>query len=610
MILTDAPSSFLSYLHPYDVLSDQTRQTILAHSEWVDFQEGDQIYRFGEKLKGLYIIVSGQVSVTDESGAPISLLRRENSFGERGLLRDGIAVTTATATEASRLLCIPPDLFDSLRHQHDAFRRFFDRSRQTPTYDKARKSDLTSVRVETIMATDPTICTPTTTISDAARLMRDHRISCLCVVSDGELVGIVTLRDLVNKALAENASKETPVSALMTQNPRILSPSAIGSDVLHTMMEYRLGHLPVVASGQLLGIVTQTDLTRFQASHAASFVSEAAHAASVQDLAAITARIPQLLVQLVAAGNRHDVVTRMITDIADVVTRRLLHMAEEQCGPPPASYLWLACGSQGRQEQTGVSDQDNCLILNDAATADDQAYFESFAQFVSDGLDACGYVYCPGDMMATNPRWRQPLSVWKGYFKGWIAQPGKEAQMLASVMFDLRPIGGDRALFEDLHADTLDAAASNSIFTAHMATNALTHATPLGLLRGLTTIRAGENRNTIDMKLNGVVPVVDLGRMYALQGKLPPLNTRSRLQAALAAGITSESGGRDLLDAYDLIAQSRLEHQTRLIKKGAAPDNFLPPATLSGFDRSHLRDAFVVVKTMQSALMQGRGVLG
>jgi CBS domain-containing protein len=182
--------------------------------------------------------------------------------------------------------------------------------------------------------------------------------------------------------------------------------------------------------------------------------------------------------------------------------------------------------------------------------------------------------------------------------------------MLASVMFDLRVIGGDASLFEGLQTQTLKAASSNSIFTAHMASNALTHQTPLGLLRGFATIRSGEHRNTIDTKLGGVVPVVDLGRMYALQGEIDAVNTRARLKAAHAAGIVSPSGGRDLIDAYDLVAQTRLEHQARRIKAGEAPDNFLPPSDLSDFERSHLRDAFVVIKTMQSALMQGRGILG
>jgi CBS domain-containing protein len=200
--------------------------------------------------------------------------------------------------------------------------------------------------------------------------------------------------------------------------------------------------------------------------------------------------------------------------------------------------------------------------------------------------------------------------VWRQYFRGWIDRPDPMAQMLASVMFDLRPIGGERSLFEGLQAQTLEAASKNSIFVAHMISNSLKHTPPLGLLRGFATIRSGEHRNTLDLKHNGVVPVVDLGRVYALQGRLTPANTRARLEAAEGAGVISPSGARDLLDAYDLIAETRLAHQARQIKAGSKPDNFLSPTELSDFERSHLRDAFVVVKTLQSALGHGKGMLG
>ena len=143
-----------------------------------------------------------------------------------------------------------------------------------------------------------------------------------------------------------------------------------------------------------------------------------------------------------------------------------------------------------------------------------------------------------------------------------------------------------------------------------MISNSLKHQPPLGLWRGLATIRSGEHRDTLDLKLNGVVPVVDLGRIYTLQGRLSPANTRARLEAAQAAGALSASGGADLLDAYDLIATMRLEHQAAQVRAGDAPDNFLNPSTLSDFERSHLRDAFVVVKTMQSAAGSGKGALG
>ncbi|MFK7744851.1 MAG: DUF294 nucleotidyltransferase-like domain-containing protein [Roseobacter sp.] len=602
--------TFLSQQHPYDELPFAVLQDIAEKVEKLSVTEGEQIYRRGEALAGLYIVQSGLVDIRDATDTQVSLLERGNSFGERGLLADGVAVTSASAVQDSLLIRLPADLFTSLREEQSPFQRFFARSRRDDDKITPQQTTLAQVTVDALMVRHPVISGPNTTVADAARLMSDKRISCLCVIEDSALTGIVTLRDLVGKVMAKALDNTTAISQIMTPNPRSLPPSAIGSDVLHMMMEYRLGHLPIVEAGQLVGIVTQTDLTRFQATTAAGLVADAARAGDADGLAKVTARIPELLVQLVASGNRHDVVTRMITDVADVVTRRLLTLAEEKFGPPPARYLWLACGSQGRQEQTGVSDQDNCLILEDGLDENALSYFTTFAQFVSDGLNTCGYIYCPGDMMATNPRWCQPISVWRSYFEGWIKTPSKEAQMLASVMFDLRPIGGDETLFEGLQKETLKKAAGNSIFTAHMASNSLTHQTPLGLLRGIATISSGDHRKTIDTKLNGVVPVVDLGRMYALQGQLTEANTRARLLAALHNKTISSKGGRDLLEAYDLVAETRLEHQARLIKMGKAPDNYLPPDTLSDFERSHLRDAFVVIKTMQSALMQGRGLLG
>jgi CBS domain-containing protein len=605
--MTAEARALLATQHPYDRMGEDRLDEIASSSRWIEVPAGEAVFRVGDLLPGLFMLRTGTIRVTDEAGTLVSELGPGNSFGERGLLRGGRATTTAEATSATRLLLIPETLFHDLFGSEPLFRRFFDRSGEARAAGRARPAELTTIRVADLMTAPPVTCVPRTPLVEAARLMRDRRISCLCVTEGDALVGIVTVRDFTNRALAAALPLETPVAEIMTPHPITLPSSAIGSDVLHSMMERHLGHLPIVDAGRLVGIVTQTDLTRFQATTSARIVSDVANADDAMALARSTAEIPRLLVQLVASGNRHEVTTRLITDISDAVTRRLLKLAEDDLGPPPVPYLWLACGSQGRQEQTGVSDQDNCLILDDAASEADMPYFDALARQVSDGLHAAGYVYCPGDMMATNPRWRQPVSVWRDYFRGWIATPSTEAQMLASVMFDLRPIGGERSLFGTLQAETLDLAARNSIFTAHMASNSLKHHPPLGLLRGIATIRSGEHRNTLDLKMNGVVPIVDLGRMYALQGRLTEVNTRARLEAAGAAGIISRTGARDLLDAYDLIAETRLEHQARRVKAGEKPDNYLVPADLSDFERSHLRDAFVVVKTMQSALVSGRG---
>ncbi len=603
--MTTNIAATLAQTHPYDLLSPEERETLAGQVGTRDIAAGDVVYALGKPVTHLCLILSGRVEITDEAGELLSILGPRNSFGERGLLRDGIAPVTATATEAGELLTVPADVFKALVAAHPRILRFFDRTRPA----SSRRQDITTMALSELMTANPLTCPPDTPLIEAARKMRGLRVSCIIAADGATVRGILTTGDITSRAVAEGLSPDTPVAQVMTADPITLPPTALVADVLHTMVEKGITHMPIVEAGKLVGILTQTDLTRFQATSSAALIRDIAAAPDTATLAHIVGRIPELLVQLVGAQNPHQVVTRLITDIGDATTRRLLALAEAKLGPPPVPYLWLACGSQGRQEQTGVSDQDNCLILDDAATPPDDEYYAALAKFVSDGLDEAGYFYCPGDMMATNIKWRQPLRVWKQYFRGWINTPNPEAQMLASVMFDLRPIGGAESLFSHLQAETLAAASKNSIFVSHMIANSLKHQPPLGLFRGFATVRSGEHKNTIDLKHNGVVPVVDLGRVYALKGQLTEANTRARILAAIEAGAVSASGGRDLLDAYDMIADTRLSHQAAQIKRGEKPDNFMAPADLSDFERSHLRDAFVVIKTMQNAAGSGRGHL-
>lgn len=598
---------FLAGLHPYDSLDPDRRAQVAKALGLVHLEAGEAVYTLGAPLDGLYIVVSGEIEVSAANGTPVSLLGPRNSFGERGLLRDGGATTTAVAAGPSTLYVLPAALFHELREESPVFAAFFERG-GTPARAE-RRTDIASQRIGDLMTRAPVTGTVGQSVAEVATRMRERRISALPVMQGAALAGIVTTTDLAHKVVAEGLAPDTPVEAVMTPNPMTMPSAALVSDVQREMLERGFRHMLIAEGGALVGIVSLVDLGRRETLTAGYMIEDIVWAKDVPTIARSVTRLPDYLVQLVGAGNRHDGVTRLVTDIGDAVTRRLLALAEAQLGPPPVPYLWLACGSQGRREQTGVSDQDNCLILSDEATDADDAYFEALARFVCDGLDACGYVYCPGDMMATNPRWRQPLRVWRGYFDGWIRKPDPMAQMLASVMFDLRPIGGETALFDGLQAETLASASRNSIFVAHMIANSLKHTPPLGLFRGFATIRSGEHRHTLDLKHNGVVPVVDLARVYALQGRIVPVNTRARLETAAEVGAVSASGGRDLIDAYDLIAETRLEHQAARIRAGDRADNFMAPSTLSDFERSHLRDAFVVVKTMQSALGHSRGTL-
>ena len=610
--MSDADPALIDILcrhAPFDDLSEDLRAQIAPDLRRIEVAADEILLHKGDPLDGLYVIESGAFDM--QAGAHDLVAHRESGeiMGERGLLRDGMAQLDVRATEAARLILIPKVHFDTLMARCDTVARWFARARPTdPAETGPYATGLTALQVSDLMSKDPITCAPDKTVSDVARLMRKHGISSVVVMEGDRLAGIITVHDLTNRVLAEDLGGDVSVARVMTPDPVTIAPERLGLDALMTLAELGVNHLPVATGGRVVGMIGKTDLFRQQAATASHMVADIASAGSAQDMAHVMERVPGLLAQLVQAGVKPGSITRRITDITDAITRRLLTLAEARLGPPPVPYLWAACGSQGRREQTGVSDQDNCLILDDAFRPDaHDAYFAALAKFVSDGLNTCGFYYCPGDMMATNPRWRQPRSVWRDYFARWIRQPDNEAQMLASVMFDLRAIAGDTALFENLQEDVLAKAKKNSIFVAHMISNSLKHSVPLGFFRGFTLIRSGENRNTIDLKASGVVPVVDLGRIYALLGSLTAAGTRARIEGARDAAVISTSGAHDLLDAYDLIAETRLRHQAGQVARGEKPDNFMNPAQMSDLERNHLRDAFMVVKTMQSALGQSRG---
>ncbi|MFW2590008.1 putative nucleotidyltransferase substrate binding domain-containing protein [Sagittula sp. SSi028] len=593
---------FLAGVHPYDTLEADQFGAVAGAFRCARFASGDLVYGYGTPLAGVFLIYRGAVEVCDARGCVISELGPRNSFGERGVLRDGFAVTQARAVDDCEILVLPPAAFHAMYDSAEAVRRFFDRG---PGVRKAASG--TGRLIRSVMEVDVVTCPGSTPAQEAAALLSERQATAVCVVTRfGTAEGIVTLGDLARRVLAQGVSPLTPLSQIMSRDLLCLPPEVTCDRALELMQARGVDHLPVVEGCVLVGMVRRSDLLQVRDPSTTGLVARIMRAADVAAMTQVMEQLPIALSRMVGQGLRHGLVTRSVSDVADAVTRRLLDLATARLGPPPVPFVWAACGSQGRQEQTGVSDQDNVLILDDRFTEDMRPYFAELAQYVSDGLNDCGYVYCPGGMMATTARWCQPLSVWRGYFRQWIDRPDTSAQMLASVMFDLRAIFGEDALLTELQEATMQAAQANSIFVAHMVSNALTHSPPLGLLRGLATIRSGEHRNQIDMKLSGVVPVVDLGRIYALQNGLRVVNTQSRLQAAMDAGGLSQSGGRDLLAAYELIADMRLEHQARQIRRGEAADNYVVPARLSDFERSHLRDAFVVVKSMQSAAGHGR----
>ena len=466
----------------------------------------------------------------------------------------------------------------------------------------ASVSPLMRLTIEEIMQTSPTTVSKDSSIFQAASVMVEKGISSILVTEDEKLIGIITEGDITERCIVAKLSPESSVSEIMTTKVRYITPESIAYDALITMTTKHIHHLPVITNDKLIGIVAIGDLMRQEGKNTASLSSAIRKAQSIKELQQHSKIIPSLQVQLANMGAKAEHVGKSVTAITTAITLRLIEMAEEKLGPAPVPYAWVAAGSQARSEQTSHTDQDNGLIISDDLKEEDKPWFEALAKFVCDGLDACGYIYCPGNVMAMNPDWRQTASVWARYFDEWVHQPEPKALMYCSIFFDLRTIHGDKKLLKTIRNKMLKQTQKSTLFLALLSQNALKLKPPLGFFRDFVLIHDGEHNNTLDLKHNGIAPIVDLARIYALSEGIAEVNTVERIKKAAGTKSLSAEGAANLLDALTFIGSLRIKHQAEQIQNGEEADNFMPPSAISKLERIHMKDAFKVIQTMQNSL--------
>ncbi len=604
---------FLASHHPFDQLSKESLNSSLGDIEIRYLRRGTDIDSDDGLLDSLYLIRTGAVELHNNYDELLARLAEGDMFGYRASHREEYENIRGVVIEDTLVYQFPADTVDALCDKHPQLDYFLapvggERLREAITHvgdEGDAQLSMMTAHISDLIKRPPVIMPPTATIRETAVMMSEERVSSILITQGEKLQGIVTDRDLRNRVVAKGLDYDLPITEIMSTNTCTADISDYAFEAQLQMARQNIHHLPVVDGDKVAGMLTATDLTKHHTTSAVYMVGDIYKQNNIESLQEISAKTPDLLVNLAAADVTADSAGHVITSVVDALTCRLIQLAQEKLGEPPVPFAWLAAGSQARSEQTAKSDQDNCLLLDDSYDEKKHGeYFQQLARFVCDGLNACGYFYCPGDMMAITEKWRQPLRVWRQYFSKWIEQPEPKALMLTCVFFDLRCVCGDRNLFRSLRKHLQEKCRGNRIFLAHMAGNAMSHRPPLGFFRNFVLIHGGEHDHTFDLKHTGIVPIVDLARIYTLAAGINAVNTQDRLKAAAEGGEVTEEGARDLQDTLEFVSFLRIEHQARQIRAGKEADNFMSPEDLSNFERNHLKDAFSVVRTMQNVLSQ------
>ncbi len=617
---------FLRNTLPFNELGQETLEE-LSRNATIDFFPKGAVILLQDKseIPALYLIQKGGVKLYlhDETGAvTLKDFRGEGAvFGALGIIRGAKASLNVEAVEDTFCILIDKDVFLHLV-QNDPrlsqyYLRSFSESYVYRSFSELRRQKLTpksegalflfSVPVADMIKRDVESAPGTYSVQKAAEYMARHRIGSLLVEdAKGMIRGIITDKDLRSKVVAQGLEYRTPLREIMSSPVRTIPGDAVCFDALMAMMTNKIHHLAVEDGGKIIGVITSHDIMLLQGQSPLYLFQEILSQRGFEGLYDVSAQVPSVVRPLIEEGGKANNITRVFTVLNDLILDRLLTLLLEQMGPPPVPFCWLLMGSEGRKEQTFRTDQDNALVYADPRNATEaqaaEDYFQRFSEQAIEHLVRCGFPRCKGEIMASNPKWRQPFSQWQAYFEHWVSVPEPTEVLHSTIFFDFRAGYGDAGLAQRLREHLNQKLRGKEVFFRHLAGDCVSSRPPLSFFRNFIVERDGEHKNRLDLKARGLVPLWDFARVMALRHGVSETNTLQRLKAVAEAGHIPDDLYRKAREAYEFQMQLRLVHQLQLVEGGKMPDNYIDPAELTDLEKQTLKGAFSVIASLQNFL--------
>jgi len=566
----------------------------------------------------LLIVLEGKVEGrrgNAETGTETVSLLPGQSFPLGALLGERATRTIYTAADDVRYLRVPNAVFAQLFRDSGVFRDYCIRNVSSLLEQVQQHLQATAIenlgtgsRFDTPLGEltrSPAVsCPPELPIREAVARMHERKVGSIVVVdSSRRPQGIFTLHDL-RERVAAGVDLDAPVSAAMTPEPFTLSAETLAFDAVLLMARHRIRHVVVTRDATLAGVISERDLFALQRINVVQLMRGLSQARDVDELAAARGGIHVLIEAMMAHGAGIEQITRIITLLNDRTAIRAIELCTSDSEALP-SFTWLAFGSEGRAEQTLLTDQDNGILFDprDEHADDARRRLLPVAQRINQALDRCGFPLCKGNVMAGNPALCLSESEWRATFDTLIRTQTPENLLRSSIYFDFRSIRGDDEAVSRLREHVLKQASGTSLFQHMMAANALRNHPPLGLIRDFITERSDEAAGeTLDLKLRGLTPFVDGARLLSLEGALPETNTLERFAAVAETGLATRDEASAWSESFAFIQMTRMHLHLRQARRGEPMNNRLDPYALNPMDRHILKEAFRQCRALQKKL--------
>jgi CBS domain-containing protein len=450
----------------------------------------------------------------------------------------------------------------------------------------------------------PVAVGPQAPLREALTQMHDRRVGSVMVVDEsGAALGILTRYDILGRVTLPQRPLDTPIAEVMTHPVYTLTVDDTAQQAALLMSRHGLRHVPITDGGRVVSIVSERDLFALQR---LSLKQISTTIRAAEDLATLQQRageIRRFARHLLAQGVQARQLTELISHLNDLIAERLVQLVAARRGLDLDRCCWVAFGSEGRGEQTIATDQDNGLIFDSDDPERDRPAWLDFAREVNEGLDACGYPLCKGNVMASNPQCCLTPAEWRARFAAWMDAGAPQDLLNASIYFDLRAVAGRTSMAEPLRAFITGQAAQLPRFIKQLVDNSLAQRPPLNWRGGIETHEV-DGREVIDLKHQGTAIVVDAARILALAQGVSEVSTRGRLEAAGRALKVEPAERESWIGAFEYLQMLRLEVQLPSDPNAPPPaqPNLIEVATLSDIDRRVLKESLRFVRRLQQRL--------
>ena len=635
--IPDRVYNFLKSYPPFSLLGKKDLEDLAAKVIIQYLQPNEIVFKEGTMPKEhIYMVREGAIQLFQEEG---NILVEEcdegDLFGIRPLILEQAYVLSAKAMEETLIYAIGTDNLRVVIENNPKIGYYLAQSfavgigsKYSKLYkgrlflekDLSKNLDTSLFEIQSIQhSKKPVACSPETTIQQAAIIMRDNRVGSILIANKAfHPIGILTDRDLRNQVVTGDVDLEASISSIMHSPVITIEPERTVADIQIVMMKYRIHHLCITEDGtnqsKIIGVLSEHDLLVMQGNNPAILIREMQRSTNAVELRNIREKAEELLEQYLEQEVAMSFIASMMTEINDALIVRVIEfslaeMSVEGENEPTLKWCWLGLGSEGRGEQLLRTDQDNALIFEDVPIKkleSVKAYFLKFAKKVVDKLNICGFEYCPGEMMASNPKWCLSLLEWKNQFAEWITQPTNQNIMHCNIFFDYRPLYGDFGLTEGLAEHIFDLLDEKAVFLPLMAKNSMGSPPPLTFFRNFIVEKDGEHKDNFDIKLRAMMPLTDAARILTLYNKFSGVsNTFERFEKLAELEPQNKELYEQAADAYEILIRYRALQGLKNKNNG----RYLNPADLSKMQRLNLRNSFRSIKELQ-AILQIRFQLG